>query len=87
MIWLLLTYISDYLKGNVSSFIYGRNPKTHPTVPVYAVINYCKLINMKDLTKNLSRSDESESFPSFQVTYWMFYPYNEGKEICFLGKI
>lgn len=23
----------------------------------------------------------------FHATYWMFYPYNEGKGICFLGKI
>ncbi|KAF7278863.1 hypothetical protein GWI33_007872 [Rhynchophorus ferrugineus] len=77
----------DYLKGNASSFLYGRNPKIHPTVPVYAVITYCKPISMTDLTKNLSYSEESELLPSFQVTYWMFYPYNEGKEICFLGKV
>lgn len=23
----------------------------------------------------------------FQVSYWFFYPYNEGKQVCFIGKI
>lgn len=32
-------------------------------------------------------SQQSPEKPSFTATYWTFYPYNEGKKICFIGKV
>ncbi|KAL1516430.1 hypothetical protein ABEB36_000348 [Hypothenemus hampei] len=65
----------DGLKVNFSSFLYGKNPKKQPPVPIYAVVTYCPTTTF------------SETFPNFYVTYWMFYPFNEGKDACFLGKV
>lgn len=30
---------------------------------------------------------QSEPNYYFHVSYWLFFPYNEGKEVCFLGKV
>ncbi|XP_066138662.1 uncharacterized protein [Euwallacea fornicatus] len=70
------------LKLNVSSFLYGKNPKGHHSVPIYAVVNYCSAPAFRDLT-----SQRIDLVPPFHVTYWMFYPFNEGKDACFLGKV
>lgn len=80
------------LLENTSSVLYGRNP-LKAKVPVYAFVVDCE--NNTSAQYNISYSKESRNsselekknekvggFPHFQVTYWMFYPYNRGKSMC-----
>ncbi|XP_030752097.1 putative vacuolar protein sorting-associated protein TDA6 isoform X1 [Sitophilus oryzae] len=75
----------DDLKTNSSSFLYGKSPKLSPTVPVYAVITYCNHFSKGNVAKSGFNKTKSP-LPYFHVSYWMFYPYNEGKDVCFIGK-
>ncbi|KRT82630.1 hypothetical protein AMK59_4011, partial [Oryctes borbonicus] len=88
------------LKGNTTSFLNGRNP-LNEVVPVYVTVSECS--RPPSIVNPCSRSYKSNVFGNcnekndpkkliarrihFHLTYWMFYPYNEGKEVCFLGKI
>ncbi|KAH1022520.1 putative vacuolar protein sorting-associated protein TDA6 [Dendroctonus ponderosae] len=69
----------DSLKENYTSFLYGKSPKSYPPVPIYAVVTYCSNPASSEFPPDL--------LPTFHVTYWMFYPFNEGKDSCFLGKV
>lgn len=44
---------------------------------MYVIITKCNPQQVKNSSNHLH----------FHVTYWFFYPYNEGKEVCFLGKV
>ncbi|VEN44793.1 unnamed protein product [Callosobruchus maculatus] len=75
--------------NDTSSFIFGRNPNEHP-VSIYAVLTYCpgpssSATTQKDDTNTVY--DKKEGGLYFHVSYWLFYPYNEGKDVCFLGKV
>ncbi|XP_063222194.1 uncharacterized protein LOC134530861 [Bacillus rossius redtenbacheri] len=61
----------DSLLANGTSFLHGRDPSSGDGVPVYALVRRC----------NGSGDDQPLSF---HVTYWMFYPYSEGKPVCTL---
>ncbi|XP_060524439.1 uncharacterized protein LOC132700880 [Cylas formicarius] len=77
----------DHLKINRNSFLYGKNPKEN-AVPVYAVVHHCSDSAQENAFNELKVTPgKLEIFPEFLVTYWMFYPYNEGKEVCFIGKV
>ncbi|CAH1154745.1 unnamed protein product [Phaedon cochleariae] len=69
----------NYLMDNTSSFIYGKNPNLQPVI-TYALVQQCQ---------NNTQSDVSNSDSSlhFHVSYWVFFPYNEGKQVCFIGSI
>ncbi|KAI4458579.1 protein eva-1 [Holotrichia oblita] len=92
----------NILKDN-TSFLNGRNPlnasvpvyvtisdcSRSPTPPFLNSFKYSwnKLgiftkVHAKDMAPNAALKK-----PSFLITYWMFYPYNEGKKLCFLGKL
>ena len=66
----VLLSLSASLLSNASSFLHGRSPDSHP-VPVYAVASSC--CNLK--------SSHIEDAP-FEITYWLFFPFSQGKEIC-----
>jgi len=55
---------------NSSSFLHGQSPEFNP-VPVYAVASSCCSL----------KTSQSEDAP-FEITYWLFFPFSEGKEIC-----
>lgn len=84
--------IPEELKNNNTSFLYGKNPKLY-SVPVYAIVNHCCAYNSfhtadkatvgRDISA-IYRRNENKYY--FHVSYWIFFPYNEGKEVCFLGK-
>lgn len=92
----------EELKNQTDSFLYGKNPNKY-SVPVYAVINYCsssrktKTYSQKEMLESNSIKVDPDSTTSsgtaktesiaFHISYWTFYPYNEGKELCFLGKV
>lgn len=61
---------SESLLSNSSSFLHGRSPDLSP-VPVYAVASSCCSL----------KSSHSEDAP-FEITYWLFFPFSQGKEIC-----
>lgn len=70
---------TDNLLRNSSSFIYGRNPEKY-SVPIYALINIChkKRENIEE-----KENDTINNPPlHFHVTYWMFYPFSQGKSLC-----
>ncbi|KAE8749510.1 hypothetical protein FOCC_FOCC003776 [Frankliniella occidentalis] len=97
--WYLVSNASvDELLSNSSSFLYGRDPSRLP-VPVYAVVTLCDEARLRPkLDPALDRDDGSlennelpvadaggrEAAPLLHVTYWMFFPYNEGKPVCVL---
>lgn len=39
------------------------------------------------LTESSESTNEVGAEPQFHVTYWFFYPYNKGKEVCLIGKV
>ncbi|XP_022913223.2 uncharacterized protein [Onthophagus taurus] len=61
----------DDLKSSLS-FLNGRNPDKF-SVPSYVIVNECGM-------KKRSRGNFT-----FIASYWFFFPYNEGKKVCFLG--
>ncbi|KAJ8958291.1 hypothetical protein NQ318_017437 [Aromia moschata] len=71
-----------------------KSDNTSHSVPVYAIVTHCssyKSFHTSD--KNNLKSDinaiynKRENNFYFYVSYWTFFPYNEGKEICFLGRV
>lgn len=86
-------YVSDSLLKNPTSFIYGKNPNKHQ-VPVYTIVNECspnlsfRVSDADSLANTISAIyGQIDLYPHFYVAFWIFYPYNEGKEICLLGKV
>ncbi|KAK9743601.1 hypothetical protein QE152_g8482 [Popillia japonica] len=75
----------NILKDN-TSFLNGRNP-LHTSVPVYVTISDCSHPGTPTFLNARNRPHASTKRSSFVITYWMFYPYNEGKKLCFLGKL
>ncbi|XP_031338239.1 uncharacterized protein LOC116167138 isoform X2 [Photinus pyralis] len=81
------------LLNDGNSFLHGRNPTTH-NIPVYTIVTPCSP-NLSFHSSNANRLsdnvralyDKLEPNPHFHVVYWMFFPYNEGKEICVIGKV
>ncbi|XP_017774699.1 PREDICTED: uncharacterized protein LOC108561302 [Nicrophorus vespilloides] len=74
---------------NQSSFLNGRDPSKHP-VPLYVIVTNCDLSSRTFFGySNDISTDTNITEPDlhFHVTYWLFYPYNEGKEVCYMGKI
>lgn len=65
----ILCFLASLL-SNASSFLHGHNPDLHP-VPVYAVASSCCSL----------KSSHIEDAP-FEITYWLFFPFSQGKEIC-----
>ncbi|GAB0098120.1 Vacuolar protein sorting-associated protein 62 [Sergentomyia squamirostris] len=43
---------------------------------------YTKTSGFKQKLKTTAMAETEASYPHFFVTYWMFYPYNQGKTIC-----
>lgn len=84
---LIFSCFSEYLKSDTLTTLHGHNPKLHP-VPIYAVISACnnKINFSSHNTHNSLFKKQPSSSLFFTVTYWAFYPYNQGKKICFLGK-
>ncbi|KAG5892843.1 hypothetical protein JTB14_032436 [Gonioctena quinquepunctata] len=87
----LMTYRSlDDLSNDTDSFIYGKNPNFYP-IPIYALVTDCKYDLCQNRFENEVSSDmngtHSRSNASFyfHVSYWAFFPYNQGKDMCFLG--
>ncbi|CAH0559699.1 unnamed protein product [Brassicogethes aeneus] len=82
----------DILKKTNQSFIFGKNPNTNH-VSVYAIVTYCSPYisfhtrDKENFQNEVDINARAEPNLNFHVTYWVFYPYNEGKEICFLGKV
>ena len=80
-----LLFSTDSLLRNSSSFIYGRNPQKY-SVPVYALIEVCQPTqkNFFNFNNNLTKNEKikKNSNINFHVTYWMFYPFSQGKAIC-----
>ncbi|KAK4882363.1 hypothetical protein RN001_005682 [Aquatica leii] len=83
--------------GNIlqeeDSFLHGKNPNEHP-VPVYAIVTPCTpnlsfhSTNPNTISDAINAINNNiETPPHFHVVYWIFYPYNEGKEICLIGKV
>ncbi|XP_023022410.2 uncharacterized protein isoform X1 [Leptinotarsa decemlineata] len=80
------------LRNDSHSFIYGQNPNHYP-VSIYALVSDC--VHGPDLneTENYISEDANErvsrknSSLYFYVTYWLFFPFNEGKKVCTLGKV
>ncbi|KAF5301017.1 hypothetical protein FQR65_LT09000 [Abscondita terminalis] len=75
------------------SFLHGKNPSEH-SIPVYAVVTPCTPnLSFHSLGPNTisdaisAINNDVETPPHFHVVYWVFYPYNEGKEICLIGKV
>lgn len=64
-----INFILDQLLLNTSSFLHGKNPQ-NASIPIYAIIKHC--------LKNAHTYSENH----FHITYWFFYPYNKGKQIC-----
>lgn len=52
-------------------------------------MSHCSSINRRAEYKEIMESKQVNNPHNlhFEVTYWIFYPYNQGKEICFIGKI
>ncbi|EEZ97860.1 uncharacterized protein LOC658779 [Tribolium castaneum] len=73
-LFLVTTHSVEYLKSDKLTSLHGHNPKLHP-VPTYAVVSTC------------TNKPNHYKKPSFTVTYWAFYPYNQGKKICFIGNV
>lgn len=48
-----------------------------PTVPQLIKLDDIKIIHEKPAV--------AQSIPHFHVTYWMFYPYSQGKTVCTLN--
>lgn len=76
-----------------SSFLYGKNPAEHK-VSVYTLVTACspnlsyRVTDSNSLTNTINTIYRpSELYPHFHVVFWIFYPYNEGKEVCLLGKV
>ncbi|KAK6639677.1 hypothetical protein RUM43_007950 [Polyplax serrata] len=67
----------DTLLRNSSSFIYGRNPQEY-SVPVYALIEVCQ----PEIEGNFTLRRIDSPRIHFHVTYWMFYPFSQGKSLC-----
>lgn len=84
----------DFLKHENGSFLFGQNPKEY-SVPVYAVTTHCPTMKSyyNPIIGDQIRNDISTNVGIFNqhlffhVAYWIFYPYNEGKEVCFIGKV
>lgn len=72
-------FAADDLLKNSSSFIYGRNPEKD-SVPVYALVEICHP-DANESIKNVTLENESRRL-HFHVTYWMFYPFSQGKSVC-----
>ncbi|XP_045467328.1 vacuolar protein sorting-associated protein 62 isoform X1 [Harmonia axyridis] len=66
----------ESLKNDKASFLHGKDDIQ--SVPAYGLVTYCH----KD-----PQNVESKTSLNFFVSYWFFYPYNLGKEICFLGRV
>uniref|UniRef100_A0A6P7GDX6 Vacuolar protein sorting-associated protein TDA6 isoform X1 n=1 Tax=Diabrotica virgifera virgifera TaxID=50390 RepID=A0A6P7GDX6_DIAVI len=78
----LLPYRSlESLQNDTTSFIFG-NPDLNK-VSVYAVVTHCATSLKRFENEVLDNGDKLY----FHVTYWIFYPYNLGKDICVLGKV
>ncbi|KAF4518892.1 hypothetical protein B566_EDAN015284 [Ephemera danica] len=83
----------DSLLANASSFLHGHSPMFY-SVPVYAVISSCcpaRLLVDNQLhplgdSPVLQDSPKNITVPSddfdFEITYWLFFPYSEGKRVC-----
>ncbi|KAJ8913763.1 hypothetical protein NQ315_002443 [Exocentrus adspersus] len=83
----------EELKNDNTSFLYGKNPKLH-SIPVYAAVTHCSSYksfhtsdkaNLRRDINAIYRKNANKFY--FHVSYWLFYPYNEGKEVCFLVMI
>lgn len=79
--------------NNKSSFVYGNNPSKYP-VPLYVIIKKCprhlsfRSSNANTISDNIQvLMGNSNSDLHFTASYWMFFPFNEGKDICFIGKV
>jgi hypothetical protein len=90
-LFLVTTHNLDGLRKSSSSFLNGHNPKIH-SVPTYVVITPCTPnISFRSSDANTIQNDmrtlyrKTEPKLFFSVTYWTFYPYNQGKKICFIG--
>ncbi|KAJ8971554.1 hypothetical protein NQ317_011518 [Molorchus minor] len=63
--------------------------------PVYAIVTHCppyKTFPRSEKTDlwnaiNNTAYDKKENTFYLYVSYWIFFPYNEGKEVCFLGRV
>lgn len=82
----------EFLKNVTGSFLHGTNPKEN-SVPVYAVVTHCPSEyyapigdQMRNEIGTIGNSLQNQHL-FFHVTYWLFYPYNEGKEVCFIGNM
>ncbi|CAG9860992.1 unnamed protein product [Phyllotreta striolata] len=80
--WHLNTYrpIGELL-NDTNSYLYGSNP-TENSVPIYALVSEC---NSSGRTENDVQDNAENVY--FHVAYWIFYPYNLGKEVCVIGNI
>ncbi|KAF5295310.1 hypothetical protein FQA39_LY13175 [Lamprigera yunnana] len=83
----------DELLAEEDSFLHGKNPNEH-SVPVYIIIIPCSpnlsfhTSNAVTVSTNINALvNNLEVPPHFSVVYWIFYPYNEGKEVCLIGKV
>ncbi|RZC41791.1 vacuolar protein sorting-associated protein 62, partial [Asbolus verrucosus] len=93
-LFLVTKHSLESLRDEQSSFLYGHNPRQH-SVPIYAMISPCTpYTSFRSSDFNSLRNDINALYGKtepnrlfFSVTYWAFYPYNQGKKICFIGKV
>ncbi|CAH1111590.1 unnamed protein product [Psylliodes chrysocephalus] len=81
--WSLVTFDSiEKLLNKTDSFLYGKNP-TENSVSIYALVTQC---NTSAKTPENDVEENGENL-YFHVSYWIFYPYNEGKKVCVIGGV
>ncbi|XP_063912172.1 uncharacterized protein LOC135129018 isoform X2 [Zophobas morio] len=80
---LVTTCDLDSLIKSGNSFLNGHIPKMY-SVPTYAIISPCSP-NSSFRANILYKKTNPNLY--FSVSYWTFYPFNKGKDICFLGKV
>ncbi|XP_031622573.1 uncharacterized protein LOC116340290 [Contarinia nasturtii] len=76
----IITQLDEVTKATESSTMQTMsNESSNETVELNE--NY----DSNETVKSTDLPIKSSSYPSFHVTYWMFYPYSQGKSICTLS--
>ncbi|XP_056642068.1 uncharacterized protein LOC130448642 [Diorhabda sublineata] len=80
----LMTHESvESLLNDSTSFLHGNSNLNK--VSVYAVVHHCSTSPKSENENRVQRNLENNFY--FHVTYWIFYPFNLGKDVCVLGRV
>lgn len=61
--------------------MHGNDPSKY-SVQLYVIVKKCSL-----RSNHVNSMHNSNSDLHFTASYWIFFPFNEGKDICFIGKV